>query len=202
MKEKKAKKQIEVKDLTSSPYFVIGIMSFVCVAILVAIVFIMLDVKKTKQEIVEQRQFYQQNLNEVALLEELKVKSEAAQKKLEECKDILPDKLGDVFVLQENVIEKCGEFGLDVLTIDQTVAMNETNEVVFTISVVGSFENIYNFMNYYSNLEQIHRFDSISLTRGEDGSYSATLSLAILSEQGAEGTVDAAIDQAVATVTS
>lgn len=205
MAEKKQKKQatqIDVKDLTSSPYFVVGLMSFVCVAILVVMVFVMLDINKTKKEIVDARYVYEQNVKEVALLEELKAKSEVAEKQLEECKDVLPDSLGDVFELQEEVVGKCNAFGLDVLTIDQTVAKNETNEVVFTISLVGSFENIYNFMNYYSNLEQIHRFDSISLTKGQDGTYSATLSLAILSEQGADGALGAVVDQAVADVTA
>lgn len=190
-------KNIEIKDLTSSPFFVIGLMSFVCVLITVGIVFLMLDIDKTKDEITDAKYMYEQNVREVALLEELKVKSEAAQEQLESCKDILPDSLGDVFILQEEVVEKCNNFGLDVLGIEQTVAVNETNEVVFTISVVGSYQNIYNFMNYYSTLEQVHRFDSVTLTRNTDGQYSATLSLAFLSEQGAEGAVQAVVDGAV-----
>ena len=174
-------KKIELKDITSSPFFVIGIMSFVCILIIVGIVFVMLDIDKTKNEIVDARVMYEQNVREVALLEELKVKSEAAEQQLEACKNILPDSLGDVFLLEEDVLGKCKSFGLSVTSIDQTVAVNETQEVVFTIVANGSYRNIYDFMNYYSNLEQVHRFDSISLSRNADGTYSVTLALAFLS---------------------
>ena len=189
-------KKIEIKDLTSSPYFVIGIMSLVCVLIMGIIVTLIMDIDTTKDSIVEARSLYKKNVQEVALLEELKVKSEAAQEQLEACKDILPDSLGDVFILQEDVLEKCSNFGLDVLSIDQSVAVNETQEVVFTINASAKYESIYNFMNYYTNLEKIHRFDSLSLTRGADGTYNAVLSLAFLSEQGAEGAIAAVVDEA------
>lgn len=190
-------KKIEVKDITSNPFFVIGIMIFVCVLITVAMVFIIMDVDKTKDEIIDARKMYEQNVKEVALLEELKVKSEAAQEQLEACNSILPESLGDVFILQEDVLEKCKLFGLNVATIDQTVAVNETQEIIFTISATASFSDIYDFMNYYSNLEQVHRFDSITLARSADGTYNVTLSLVFLAEQGADGAVQAVVDQAV-----
>lgn len=190
-------KKIEMKDITSNPFFVIGLMGLVCVLITVAVVFIMLDIDNTKKEIQDARVVYEENVREVALLEELKIKSEAAQEKLDACNDILPEKLGDVYVLEEKVLEKCKLFGLDVMTIGHVVAVNETQEVVFTISATASYQAIYDYMNYYSNLEQVHRFDSISLTRNADGTYSVTFALAFLSEQGAEGAVQAAVGDAV-----
>lgn len=190
-------KKIEIKDITSNPFFVIGLMGLVCVLITVAVVFIMLDIDNTKKEIQDARVVYEENVREVALLEELKIKSEAAQEKLDACNNILPEKLGDVYVLEEKVLEKCKLFGLDVMTIGHVVAVNETQEVVFTISATASYQAIYDYMNYYSNLEQVHRFDSISLTRNADGTYSVTFALAFLSEQGAEGAVQAAVGDAV-----
>lgn len=190
-------KKIEMKDITSNPFFVIGLMGLVCVLITVAVVFIMLDIDNTKKEIQDARVVYEENVREVALLEELKIKSEAAQEKLDACNNILPEKLGDVYVLEEKVLEKCKLFGLDVMTIGHVVAVNETQEVVFTISATASYQAIYDYMNYYSNLEQVHRFDSISLTRNADGTYSVTFALAFLSEQGAEGAVQAAVGDAV-----
>ncbi len=190
-------KKIELKDFTSNPFAVIGIMAFVCVLIVVGIVFLMLDINNTKQEIIDVRTLYESNVREVALLEELKVKSEAAEEQLEACNNILPEKLEDVYMLEEKVIEKCKLFGLDVMSISHMVAVNETQEVVFTISATASYSAIYDYMNYYSNLEQVHRFDSISLARNSDGTYSTTFTLAFLSEQGAEGAVQAAIGDAV-----
>jgi Na+-translocating ferredoxin:NAD+ oxidoreductase RnfG subunit len=190
-------KKIELKDITSNPLVVIGIMSFVCVLLVVGIVFLMLDIDSTKQEIKDVRIIYEANVREVALLEELKIKSEAAEAQLEACNNILPEKLGDVYLLEEEVIEKCKLFGLDVVSISHAVAVNETQEVVFTISATASYGAIYDYMNYYSNLEQVHRFDSISLARNTDGTYNTSFALAFLSEQGAEGAVQAAVGDAV-----
>ena len=131
-------KKIEAKDITSNPLFVIGLLSFVCVIITVIMVFIMIDIDNTKKEIQDARALYEENVREVALLEDLKIKSEAAQEKLEDCNNILPEELGDVFVLEEEVLKKCKLFGLDVMTINHTVAVNETQEVVFTISATAS----------------------------------------------------------------
>lgn len=190
-------KKIEIKDITSSPFFVIGLMAFVCVLIVAIMVTLIMDINTTKKEIVDARTIYEQNVREVALLEELKVKSEAAESQLEACKNILPDNLGDVYLLEEDVLEKCKLFGLKVSAIEQAVATNETQEVVFTITATAKFSCIYDFMNYYSNLEQVHRFDSISLARNADGTYSTTLALAFLAEQGADGAVQAAVGEAV-----
>lgn len=190
-------KKIEIKDITSSPFFVIGLMAFVCVLIVAIMVTLIMDINTTKKEIVDARTIYEQNVREVALLEELKVKSEAAEAQLEACKNILPDNLGDVYLLEEDVLEKCKLFGLQVSTIEQAVAVNETQEVVFTITATAKFGCIYDFMNYYTNLEQVHRFDSISLSRNEDGTYSTTLALAFLADQGADGAVQAVVGEAV-----
>ncbi len=195
-------KKIEIKDITSSPFFVIGLMAFVCVFIAAIAVTLILDINTTKQEIIDARAIYEENVREVALLEELKVKSEAAEEQLEACKDILPDSLGDVYLLEEDVLAKCKLFGLKVEAIQQAVAVNETNEVVFAITAVGSYENIYNYMNYYTNLEQVHRFDSISLTRISEKEYRAALSLSFLSDEGSAGAVQAVVNDAVQEVVS
>jgi hypothetical protein len=52
-------------------------------------------------------------------------------------------------------------------------------------------------MNYYTNLEQQHRFDSIVLNKDTStGNYNAVLTLAILSENGAEGSLAVSSDTA------
>ena len=184
-------KNIELKDITSSPYFVAVMMLLLIGLCVAALVFFVMDIQQTKNDIQDARILYEENVKEFAVLEELKVKSEAAEKQLEECKGILPDSLGDVYLLQEEVVAKCKNFGLAVTTIDYVVTTNETQEVAFTISATGSFTNIYNYMNYYSNLEQQHRFDSIVLNKdASTGNYNTVFTLVILSEQGVE---DAAV---------
>ena len=190
-------KNIELKDITSSPYFVAVLMVLLIGLCIAALVFFVLDIQGTKNEIKDARALYEANVKEYAVLEQLKAKSEAAEKQLEECKGILPDSLGDVYLLQEGVVEKCKAFGLSLTSIDHVITTNETSEVVFTITANGSFSNIYNFMNYYTNLEQQHRFDSVILKKdGANGEYTTVLTLAILSETGAEGSVAASSDAA------
>jgi Tfp pilus assembly protein PilO len=184
-------KNIELKDITSSPYFVAVLMVLLIGLCIAALVFFVLDIQETKNEIKDARALYEANVKEYAVLEQLKAKSEVAEKQLEECKGILPDSLGDVYILQEDVVEKCGNFGLTVSNIEYAVATNETQEVVFTINANGTFSNIYNFMNYYTNLEQQHRFDSIVLNKdASTGNYNTVLTLVILSEQGVSGMVN------------
>lgn len=190
-------KNIELKDITSSPYFVAVLMVLLIGLCIAALVFFVLDIQETKNEIKDARALYEANVKEYAVLEQLKAKSEAAEKQLEECKGILPDSLGDVYLLQEGVVEKCKAFGLSLTSIDHVITTNETSEVVFTITANGSFSNIYNFMNYYTNLEQQHRFDSVILKKdGANGEYTTVLTLAILSETGAEGSVVESADTA------
>lgn len=190
-------KNIELKDITSSPYFVAVLMVLLIGLCIAALVFFVLDIQETKNEIKDARALYEANVKEYAVLEQLKAKSEVAEKQLEECKGILPDSLGDVYLLQEGVVEKCQAFGLSLTSIDHVITANETSEVVFTITANGSFSNIYNFMNYYTNLEQQHRFDSVILKKdGANGEYTTVLTLAILSETGAEGSVVESADTA------
>lgn len=190
-------KNIELKDITSSPYFVAVLMVLLIGLCIAALVFFVLDIQEIKNEIKDARALYEANVKEYAVLEQLKAKSEVAEKQLEECKGILPDSLGDVYLLQEGVVEKCQAFGLSLTSIDHVITANETSEVVFTITANGSFSNIYNFMNYYTNLEQQHRFDSVILKKdGANGEYTTVLTLAILSETGAEGSVVESADTA------
>lgn len=191
------KKNIELKDITSSPYFTITIMVLVCALVIAAIVALIMNIDKTKKEIIDARTLYEQNVREVAILEELKIQSEKAEEKLKECENVLPEKLGDVYELQEEVIDVCKTFGLDVTACTFTVAQNATPEIVFAISASGSYEKIHDYMKYYTNLEQVHRFDSLNLTRVSEDVYTANFTLAFLSEQGADGAAAAVVQEAV-----
>ena len=190
MKEKNTKKkQLDAKDLTSSPYFVAALMG-VCIAIAIAgLVFFILQINTTKNQITEARRLYIANEQEVDVLAELKKKSEEAYAQIEEFDNLLPQSLGNAYELKEKVLTKFENFGLNVTAIDFITVKNETHEIVFTISCTGSFESIYNVMNHYSNIEQIHRIDSLSITKDSADDYTAVITLAILSEQPVEGVV-------------
>lgn len=188
-KKESAKKSIDVKDITASPYFVAALMG-VCIALTIAaLVFFILDINKTKSEITEARRLNVACQQDAQLLDKLKAESDAASARLEECENILPQSLGNAYVVQEDVIEKFEAFGVSVTAIEFVTTTNETNEIVFTITCTGGFENIYNVMNYYSNLEQIHRIDSLNLTKDSQDNHTAVITLAILSEEPVSGVV-------------
>lgn len=195
-------KKINLDDIKNSPYLSAIALILVMVLIIGIIVYFVMGIFQTKDEIVAVRESSKKNLQEIAILEELRAQSEKAEAQLEVYKGILPDELGDVYVLQEEVIQTCRNFGLDVSTIEMTQVPAQTQETIFVFNVSGSFENLHSYMAYISSLEQMHRFDAISITMGEGDNYNATLSLAILSQNGAEGVVSAVIDEAVAEATN
>lgn len=190
MKEKDTKKkQLDTKDITSSPYFVAALMG-VCIALAIAgLVFFIITINNTKNQITEARRLYIANEQEVDVLGQLKKKSEEANAQIEEFDNLLPQSLGNAYEVREGVLNKFENFGLNVTAIEFITVKNETHEIVFTISCTGSFESIYNVMNHYSNLEQIHRIDSLSLSKDSANDYTAVITLAILSEQPVEGVV-------------
>ncbi len=188
-KETKQKKQIDAKDITASPYFVAALMG-VCIALAIAgLVFIILDIKTTKNQITEARRLYIANEQEVNVLSELKKKSEEANAKIEEYEHLLPQSLGNAYEVQEDVIARFENFGVSVTAIEFVTVKNETNEIVFTVTCSGDFENIYNVMNHYSNIEQVHRIDSFNLAKDTANNYTAVITLAILSEEPVSGAV-------------
>lgn len=189
-------KKIDIKDIKNSPYTsAVGL--FLVIALVIGIiVYFSMGIVETKKEIVSVRESYKKNLQEIAILEELRAQSEKAEAQLEVYKGILPDELGDVYILQEDVVGTCENFGLEVSSISVTQIPAQTQETTFSLDMTGSFENIHSYMEYISGLEQMHRFDSISLSPKDDGAYTAKLSLTILSQNGAEGVLGAVVDAA------
>ena len=186
-------KKINLDDIKNSPYTSAVALVLVMLLIVAAIAYYIVGIFNTKDEIVAVRESYKKNLQEIAILEELRSQSKKAEAQLEVYKGILPDGLGDVYILQEDVIKTCENFGLEVTDIEVTQTPAQTQETTFVFNVSGTFENIHSYMSYISSLEQMHRFDAVSLTKTDKNKYAATISLAILSQNGAEGVVGAAV---------
>lgn len=186
-------KEIKFEDIKNSPYTSAVILALIILLVIAGIAFLIYDIVQTKQEIVEVRASYQENLKEIAILEELRAQSKKAEQQLEVYKGILPDELGDVYMLQEDVVATCKNFGLELSAIEVTQVPAQTQETIFVFNAKGTFENIHSYMSYISTLEQVHRFDAISLVKTGDD-YEATISLAILSQNGATGVISAVVD--------
>lgn len=189
--------KIDFKDIKNSPYTTAAVLVLVILLVIAAISYLVYDIVQTKEQIVVVRASYEENLKEIAVLEELRAQSEKAEQQLEVYKGILPDDLGDVYILQEDQIKICENFGLEVVSVEVTQIPAQTQETTFVFNVKGTFENIHSYMSYMSTLEQIHRFDTITMTKSED-TYEATITLAVLSTNGAEGIISAVVDGATA----
>ncbi len=189
--------KIDFKDIKNSPYTTAVVLVLIILLVIAAISYLVYDIVQTKEQIVVVRASYEENLKEIAVLEELRAQSEKAEQQLEVYKGILPDELGDVYILQEDQIRTCENFGLEVSSVEVTQIPAQTQETTFVFNVKGTFENIHSYMSYMSTLEQIHRFDTITMTKSGD-TYEATITLAVLSTNGAEGIISAAVDGATA----
>jgi Tfp pilus assembly protein PilO len=184
-------KKIDTKEITNSPYFITGLLVLVILLVIGGIVFFMIDINNIKAKIVETRIQYQENIREIAVLEELRAQSEKAEAELEMYKGILPDSLGDIYMLEENVVATCQSFDLTVKSVQVNQSPAETQETSFNLAIEGSFYDIHSYMAYMSGLEQMHRFDSISLSRNtaDTSIYIANITLVVLSQNGADGIV-------------
>lgn len=189
---KKDLKDIKFDDLKESPAFILGCFIFAIVLVVGLIAFSVYTILGTKADLVETRQSYQTHLQEIATLEELRAQSQKAEEQLSAYKEVLPDNLGDVYLHAEGTEQLCNNFGLTLTAFQDPVEeVSDTKETIFNITVDGTFENIVLFMQYVSTIRQIHRVDSLSLKAGEDGLYTATIKIAILSQDGSTGLVGA-----------
>ena len=187
-------KKIDLNEIKNSPYTTAVALVLVIILVIAAIAYIIVGIVDTKKEIVEVRKSYEENLKQIAILEELRAQSEKAEAQLEVYKGILPDDLGDVYILQEKVVTTCKNFGLKVSSKEVAQVPAQTQETIFVFNVEGEYSDIHSYLAYVSTLEQIHRFDAISLQRVNKDNYTATISLAILSQNGAQGVLGAAVN--------
>lgn len=185
-------KDISFSELKESPYFILTCFVLVILIVLGLIGYSTYTILGTKAELVSARESYQSHLQEIAALEELRAQSQKAEDQLSVYKEVLPDSLGDIYLHAESTEQLCKNFGLN-LTVFQnpTEETSDTKETVFNLTVEGSFENIVLFMQYVSNLRQIHRIDAISLKTSGDALYTADLTIAILSQDGSTGLIGA-----------
>lgn len=182
--------EISFKEMKESPYFMLAGFVLLIVLVVAALGYCVYSILGVKADYIETRESYKAHLEEIAALEELKAQSQKAEQQLSVYKEVLPDDLGDVYILSENLEKTCQNFNLTVVEFQTpTEAEAETKETVFAVSVKGSFTNIMSFMQYVSTLRQIHRVDSITLSVDEESVYTAKMTIVHLSQDGATGIV-------------
>ena len=185
--------EIKFSELKESPYFVLTCYILVILLVMGGIGFGIFTIFNTKADLVATRESYQSHLQEIATLEELRAQSQKAEEQLSVYKEVLPDSLGDVYILSENVEKLCENFGLTIVEFQTPVEeTSDTKETILNLSVEGSFTNIVLFMQYVSTLRQIHRIDAISLSADDNSLYTAKMTIVHLSQDGATGIVQPA----------
>ena len=185
--------EIKFSELKESPYFVLTCYILVILLVMGGIGFGIFTIFNTKADLVATRESYQSHLQEIATLEELRAQSQKAEEQLSVYKEVLPDSLGDVYILSENVENVCENFGLTIVEFQTPVEeTSDTKETILNLSVEGSFTNIVLFMQYVSTLRQIHRIDAVSLSADDNSLYTAKMTIVHLSQDGATGIVQPA----------
>lgn len=185
--------EIKFSELKESPYFVLTCYILVILLVMGGIGFGIFTIFNTKADLVATRESYQSHLQEIATLEELRAQSQKAEEQLSVYKEVLPDSLGDVYILSENVEKVCENFGLTIVEFQTPVEeSSDTKETILNLSVEGSFTNIVLFMQYVSTLRQIHRIDAVSLSADDNSLYTAKMTIVHLSQDGATGIVQPA----------
>jgi Tfp pilus assembly protein PilO len=185
--------EIKFSELKESPYFVLTCYILVILLVMGGIGFGIFTIFNTKADLVATRESYQSHLQEIATLEELRAQSQKAEEQLSVYKEVLPDSLGDVYILSENVEKVCENFGLTIVEFQTPVEeTSDTKETILNLSVEGSFTNIVLFMQYVSTLRQIHRIDAVSLSADDNSLYTAKMTIVQLSQDGATGIVQPA----------
>ena len=184
-------KEISFSELKESPYFILTCYVLVILLVMGGLGFGIFKILDTKAELVSTKQSYQSHLQEIATLEELRAQSQKAEEQLSVYKEVLPDSLGDVYILSENVEKICENFGLEIVEFQAPAEeTSDTKETILNMSVEGSFTNIVLFMQYVSTLRQIHRIDAVSLTSDGNSLYTARMTIVHLSQDGATGIVE------------
>lgn len=185
--------EITFSELKESPYFILTCYVLVILLVMGGIGFGIFTIFNTKADLVATRESYQSHLQEIATLEELRAQSQKAEEQLSVYKEVLPDSLGDVYILSENVEKVCENFGLTIVEFQTPVEeTSDTKETILNLSVEGSFTNIVLFMQYVSTLRQIHRIDAVSLSADDNSLYTAKMTIVQLSQDGATGIVQPA----------
>ncbi len=185
-------KEISFSELKESPYFILTCFVLVILLVIGGLGFGIYTIFDTKAELVATRESYQTHLQEIATLEELRAQSQKAEEQLSVYKEVLPDSLGDVYILSENVEKICENFGLKIVEFQApTEETSDTKETILNMSVEGTFTNIVLFMQYVSTLRQIHRVDAISLSADDNSVYTAKMTIVHLSQDGATGVAEA-----------
>ncbi len=178
-------KNINFKDLKNSPIFTVVILVLVILGLIAGIVLFTLDIGNIKKDIVSAKESYVLNLKEVATLEKLRDASKKAEEQLKVYDGILPNELGDGYLLEEQMIKGMQNFGLTVNSSSISQAQSATMETSFAVNVTGTFANIHSYMNYIAGQKQIQRLDRCTLNANDDGTYTADLTVTVLSESGA-----------------
>ena len=202
MERAKKNSQFDVKNVTSSPYFVAAVLALVIIAIIALIVYFMNGIKDTKAQIQTARATLAQNQKSVQELDMLRARSEEAEKELSQYEGILPSSLGDAYKLQDKMYDACIEAGLTVNSFDISQVQGATYETVINLDITGQFTDIHSFLSKFAHQKQIRRVDTLTLTKAEGDDYNAVTTLTILSTEGAEylattTIIDEAVEQVV-----
>lgn len=178
------KKKINAKDITNSPYVVAALLIIIIMIMIGLIVFFMSGIMATKLEITKTRAAYAKNIQDIATLQELRAENEKDEAELAAFNNILPDKAEDKYVTEEKIKGLCENFNLSLTAITEPAeTAMATKETTFNFTVTGAYKDIVSFLQYVTTLPAIHRVDALNLSVADNGTVTAVITVAVLSQK-------------------
>lgn len=156
-------KKISFEDIKNSPVVIIVLLSLICVAVICVTVFFAKDIWTMKSELKEVRTKYEANLVQQEYLEDLRDKANTMSIE----KDMIDKKLPpteDVYLLMEQMYDIFDGYSLTVNNFAvPVISTSFTTETTMEFTVTGTYSNITAFCRYFTDSEQLYRFEAFSL---------------------------------------
>ncbi len=170
MKKELKLSDIKLSDIKDSPVFISIIILMFILAILALSVYFILDIFKIKDNIVAVREEYNKNCEQIVYLQQVRSQYDILAVE----KSMLDEKLPpteDIYVVMQNYYTLCGEYNLDVETMEiPQISATYTTETKISLTVNGTYNNIIAFIDHISDLKAIHRIEQVVIEDGEGGS--------------------------------
>ena len=188
------KKEININfaDIKNSPYLIVAVLGVFVALILALCVYLTMDILDMKQSVAEVKAEYAANASEVEYLQGLKAKREQLKNENESYLKMLP-RTKNQYEITKLMYDACDLYNLEVVAMDAPVVLQTyTTETAVNMSVRGTYENIVNMLDSFSNNPELHRVEKFILSNDSDsGMKLADVSITVLSSDGLPQTTQA-----------
>lgn len=162
------KTNINFSELKNSPVFYAVVITLFIVIVLAFSIYLVLDIFSLRSNIIEVRETYENNCKQIQELQQIYVQYNTLSAEKDVMDRMLPSQR-DVYEVMDEVYNECDKYNLTVTEFETPVVTSAyTTEMAISLTVEGTYDDIIMFTEYYSELEQIHRIEQLTLKDSEE----------------------------------